>query len=139
MSTINRNFGAAVVAIVLGIGFQTEAIADSPTQVTLAKNSLNSASPLKDKPRSEWGWWIKKDWQSYQEKGLSQQAKKMLIKAARYGNAQAQYVLGMMYANFESDEKALYWLNRAAAQDHASAKFAYNYYLNDADDYGIGC
>jgi TPR repeat protein len=77
-----------------------------------------------DRLRSGWGWWIRKDWQSYQEKGLSRQARKMLIKAARYGNAPAQHVLGMMYANFERDEKALYWLNRAAAQHHANAKFA---------------
>ncbi len=133
MFKLNKNLGVAAVTLVLGMSLESNALAGSNTQFALVTKHMNRESV------SEWGWWVRDDWESYQRKGLSLQANDMLRKAANYGNAQAQYVLGMMYTNFESDERAFYWLNKAAEQGHASAKFAYEYYLNDADDLGIGC
>lgn len=56
-------------------------------------------------------------------------------RAARMGNAEAQYQLALMYLDSysvnTSEDKAMKWLERATAQGHRNAKFTYNYLLNN--------
>lgn len=56
-------------------------------------------------------------------------------RAARMGNAEAQYQLALMYLDSYSvntnEDKAMQWLERATAQGHRNAKFTYDYLLNN--------
>jgi len=62
-------------------------------------------------------------------------------RAAMTGNAEAQYQLATMYLESEtisqSEDEAMKWLERAAAQGHKNAKFAYSYLLDNM--YYVGC
>lgn len=62
-------------------------------------------------------------------------------RAARLGLAEAQFQLAAMYlesdAVNQSEDEAIKWLERAAAQGHENAKFTYNYLLNNT--YYEGC
>jgi TPR repeat protein len=58
--------------------------------------------------------------------------------AAKNGVAEAQYALGLIYADErgpfninDGEERAIYWLSKAADQGYPNAKFAYEYLLNN--------
>ncbi len=60
-----------------------------------------------------------------------------LGKAARNGNTEACFTLGLMYADWEESDAALHWLNLAADKGHPGALHAYKYMLEN--DFGVGC
>lgn len=135
-----RPFFTSVASVVLAIQSSTSAFADSVNYVLLAKadNSSHVQKIYTEKPESEWGWWSKYDWKSYKRSGISKRDMKMLKTAAKYGNAQAQYVLGVLYSTEENLDKAGFWLGKAARQGHTNAKFVYNY-MNTSDELMLGC
>jgi len=136
MSSYKRPILSAVIGIALGLQQHSDAFAGP---ASIGKHGGIGEQYVKQS-REEWGWWVKADWTQYQKNKYSKSAIKMLKKAAVYGNAQAQYVLGMLYSNEERDEKAMYWLSKAAGQGHNNAQFTYNYYMNrDDNNYGLGC
>lgn len=137
-----RKFITSVIGALLGVQCCSNVMAEPVKYVLLAKaeNPVNTQKVFVRKPKSEWGWWSKFDWQSYQRSGISSEDMHMLKMSAEHGNAQAQYVLGMIYSEDDNVDKAIDWLGKAASQGHASAKFTYNYYMNDQyDEYGLGC
>lgn len=141
MKTFKRPVIGIVVTLALFGQHGTKALAEPDKQVAMIyqANSALRNNVFYEVPRSEWGWWIKSDWQQSLGKNLSKTRLQMLKLAARHGHAQAQYVLGMIYSNDDKTDNAIFWLAKAAAQGHANAQFTYNYYLNDVDDLGIGC
>jgi predicted deacetylase len=140
MKTFRRPVIGIVVTLALFGQHGIKALAEPDKQVAMIKpvNSALRNSVFYEVSRSEWGWWIKSDWQQ-SLKAPSKTRLQMLKLAARHGHAQAQYVLGMIYSNDDKTDNAIFWLAKAAAQGHASAQFTYDYYLNDVDDLGIGC
>lgn len=140
-----KTFTRPVIGVVLGLvmfgQFATKTFAEPVQQIAMYKTIkiVKSSSIFYEVPRSDWGWWVKPDWQQSLGKNLSKKRMQMLKMAARHGHAQAQYVLGMIYSNDDRTEKAINWLSKAAQQGHVNAQFTYNYYLNDADELGIGC
>ena len=141
MVTINRSILSVALSTVLGMQYSSNAVADSANYVLLAK--ADGISEIRkvytEKPENEWGWWNKYDWESYKQSGISKKDLKMLKLAAKSGNSQAQYVLGMLYSTEDRVEKSTYWLSKAADQGHSSAKFVYNYMTDTSGDFGIGC
>ena len=137
-----RSFISAVVGTLLTVQYNSNAIAESNVYVLLVKadDVPYVTKRYTEKPKSEWGWWSKFDWESYRRSGISKKDMNMLEMAAKYGSAQAQYVLGMLYSMDEKSDQAMYLLGLASGQGHTSAKFTYNYYMNTADnEFGIGC
>ena len=65
----------------------------------------------------------------------------LLKQAAKQGSAEAQFQLGNLYLDGElldqDDDKAIHWLTEAAEQNHASAQFVYDQFMNGG--YDIGC
>lgn len=65
----------------------------------------------------------------------------VLRQAATKGSADAQFKLANLYLESEyveySEEKAMYWLEKAIAQNHTHARFVYEQVLNNGFD--IGC
>ena len=141
MFKLNHSITTAVVTIILGLQVDTDAIAGSPSHVAMATKNMKeySQSQLDEKQRVEWGWWVRKDWETYSHNGLSFKAKKMLVKAAQYGNAEAQYVLGMLYIDRDNEDRAIHWLEKATKQGHNRANFAYSYVLNSNTNFTLGC
>ncbi len=140
MKIKKRSIIATMIGVALSTQVATEVLADTKRHIVIAsidKQSINNI--FYQKPKTDWGWWVKSDWQAYIHKGLSKNNLNMLELAAKHGNAQAQYVLGMLFSNEDKTDDATYWLEKAAEQGHESAKFTYNYYANYEDDFGIGC
>ena len=74
------------------------------------------------------------------DEGMSKneaRAIKLLENAAERGFAKAQYTLGILHADEDEEEVAVFWLRKAADQGHEDALFVYNTILNS--DYNIGC
>jgi TPR repeat protein len=135
-----RSVISSVVGMVLGIQCSSNAVADSTKYVLMAKADSNSpATFYTEKPKSQWGWWSKFDWQSYTKSGINKKDLRLLKLAAKFGDAQAQYVLGMLYSESENQNKSMFWLGKSAKQGHVSAKFVYDYNMNADEDFGIGC
>ena len=135
-----RSIISSVVGIVIGIQSSSNAVADPTKYVQMAKADSNSPNTVyAEKPNSEWGWWSKYDWKSYTKSGTTKNDLKHLKLAAKYGDAQAQYVLGMLYSEAEDKSKSMFWLGKSAKQGHANAKFVYNYNMNPDEGYLIGC
>ena len=65
----------------------------------------------------------------------------VLRQAATKGSADAQFRLANLYLDSEyveyDEEKAMYWLEKAIAQNHTQARFVYEQVLNNGFD--IGC
>lgn len=53
--------------------------------------------------------------------------------------ANAEYLLGISYAENDEPELALYWLKKAASKGHKAAQFSYHYLLDADDDLELGC
>ena len=141
LTTYKRSILSAVVGVALCTQFETTIFAEPSQQFAMVNKDIQirHQSTRYDSPTIEWGWWVKNDWQKFINKKLSDSNLKMLKQAARYGHAQAQYVLGMLYSNEDKIEKATFWLGKAADQGHTNAQFTYEYYINGAGDFGIGC
>jgi TPR repeat protein len=73
--------------------------------------------------------------------GVKQNAKlayRLYLYAANHGVAEAQYALGLIYADErgplnidDGQERALYWLGKAVDQGYKDAQFAYSYLINN--------
>ena len=65
----------------------------------------------------------------------------LLKQAATQGLAEAQFQLGNLYLDSEmldqDEEKAIFWISKAADQNHVSAQFVYEQIMNNGFD--IGC
>jgi len=140
MKNHKRLILSGVIGMALGVQFESVAFAESTKNIVLASiTSQTFDSVYYQAPKSDWGWWVKDDWHEHMQNGLPIKSLKMLDQAAKSGNAQAQFVMGMFYSYEDRLDDATYWLSRAAKQGHANAEFTYNYYINMADDFGIGC
>ena len=65
----------------------------------------------------------------------------LLKQAAKQGLAEAQFQLGNLYLDSEmldqDEEQAIFWISKAADQNHVSAQFVYEQIMNNGFD--IGC
>ena len=65
----------------------------------------------------------------------------VLRQAATKGSADAQFRLANIYLDSEyveyDEDQAIYWLEKAVAQNHPEAKFVYEQVISDG--YDIGC
>ena len=136
-----RTILSSVVGLIMGAQGISNAMADPAKYILLAKaeNALPMHEVYAEKPKNEWGWWQKFQWESFFNSGISKKELQMLKVAAENGDSQAQYVLAMLYSTGHSKEKTVYWLGKAAKQGHKNASFVYRYYTNPPDEYGLGC
>jgi TPR repeat protein len=135
-----RSILSSLVGLVIGAQGSSNAMAEN-NYILLSK--AENAEPMheiySEKPKNQWGWWRKFQWESFFDSGISQKEIQMLNVAAEYGDSQAQYVLAMFYSSSNDKEKTIYWLGKATEQGHQQASFVYNYYTNPPDEYGLGC
>jgi TPR repeat protein len=136
-----RSILSSVIGLVIGAQGISNALADQTEYVLLAKadNAVPMHEVYAEKPKNQWGWWRKFQWESFFHAGITKKEQQMLKVAATYGDSQAQYVLAMFYSSSNNQEQTMYWLRKAAKQGHQNASFVYNYYINPPDNYGLGC
>jgi hypothetical protein len=135
-----RSVLSSVIGLIIGTQASSNAMADNE-YILLSKAEM--AQPAHEvyaeKPKNQWGWWRKFQWESFFDSGISKKEMQMLKVAAEYGDSQAQYVLAMFYSSKNEQQETIHWLGEAARQGHQQASFVYNYYTNPPDEYGLGC
>jgi TPR repeat protein len=135
-----RSILSSLVGLVIGAQGSSNAMAEN-NYILLSK--AENAEPMheiySEKPKNQWGWWRKFQWESFFDSGITQKEIQMLNVAAEYGDSQAQYVLAMFYSSGNDKENTVYWLGKATEQGHQQASFVYSYYTNPPDEYGLGC
>jgi len=153
-SVMKKKRLAIAVGIILGVNLSVSAhatdlaMAKAPSASMLTTQVIASTDPYEAAKRfhdPKFACDIARLYESGQ--GVEQNdalAYRLYQYAAQAGYAEAQYALGLIYADergpfniTDGQERAIYWLGKAAEQHYPNAKFAYEYLLNNA--HYVGC